>query len=101
MLTDMQGTFEIAEGAASNDPDIGVRAVAALPALTERLEILHGDDARALRWSWQWMPVCGTASGWSSAPRRRVWLRRSATATDNRRAEAGHPARRASQGLPR
>ena len=30
MLTDMQSTLEIAEGAASNDPDIGLRAVAAL-----------------------------------------------------------------------
>ena len=53
MLTDMQSTLEIAEGAASNDPDIGLRAVAALRALTERLEILQVDNARELGWSWQ------------------------------------------------
>ena len=53
MLTDMQGTLEIAEGAANNDPAIGLQAVAALRALTERLEILQVDDARELGWSWQ------------------------------------------------
>ena len=53
MLTDMQGTLEIAEGAASNNPDIGLRAVAALRALTERLEILQVDNARKLGWSGQ------------------------------------------------
>ena len=53
MLTDMQSTLEVAEGAASNDPDIGLRAVAALRALTERLEILQVDNARELGWSWQ------------------------------------------------
>jgi len=53
MLTDMQSTLEIAEGAASNDPDIGLRAVAALRVLTERLEILQVDSARELGWSWQ------------------------------------------------
>src|SRR5207253_11265586 len=40
-LTGMQSTLEIAEGAASNDPDVGLRAVAALRQLTERLEILQ------------------------------------------------------------
>ncbi len=49
----MQSTLEIAEGAASNDPDVGLRAVAALRALTERLEILQVDNARQLGWSWQ------------------------------------------------
>jgi transcriptional regulator of acetoin/glycerol metabolism len=53
MLTDMQSTLEIAEGAASNDPDIGLRAAAALRALTERPEILQADNARKLGWSWQ------------------------------------------------
>ena len=53
MLTDMQSTLEIAEGAANNYPDIGLRAVAALRALTERLEILQVDNARKLGWSWQ------------------------------------------------
>ena len=49
----MQSTLEIAEGAASNDPDVGLRAVAALRALTERLEILQVENARQLGWSWQ------------------------------------------------
>jgi DNA-binding NarL/FixJ family response regulator len=53
MLTYMESTLEIAEGAASNDPDTGLRAVAALRALTERLEILQVDNARTLGWSWQ------------------------------------------------
>ncbi len=53
MLTAMETTLEIAEGAASNDPETGLRAVAALRALTERLEILQVDNARALGWSWQ------------------------------------------------
>ncbi len=53
MLTDMQSTAEIAEGAASNDPEIGLRAVAALRVLTERLEILQVGNARDLGWSWQ------------------------------------------------
>ena len=53
MLTVMETTLEIAEGAASNDPDVGLRAVAALRALTERLEILQVENARELGWSWQ------------------------------------------------
>jgi hypothetical protein len=53
MLTDMQNTLEIAEGAASNDPDVGLRAVAALRELSERLELLQVDNARKLGWSWQ------------------------------------------------
>jgi hypothetical protein len=53
MLTDMEPVLEIAEGAASTDPEAGLRAVAALRQLTERLEILQVDNARALGWSWQ------------------------------------------------
>ena len=49
----MKSTLEIAEGAASNDPDVGLRAVAALRVLTERLEILKVKNARKLGWSWQ------------------------------------------------
>ena len=49
----MEITLEIAEGAASNDPDVGLRAVAALRALTERLEIIQVQNARQLGWSWQ------------------------------------------------
>lgn len=53
MLTDMESTLELAEGAASGDPDIGLRAVAALRVLTERLEDLQVERARKLGWSWQ------------------------------------------------
>jgi IS30 family transposase len=49
----MKMTAEIAEGAASKDPDVGLRAVAALRALTEQLEVLQVDNARDLGWSWQ------------------------------------------------
>jgi DNA-directed RNA polymerase specialized sigma24 family protein len=53
MLTAMEPVLEIAEGAASTDPDTGLRAVAALRALAERLEILQVQNARELGWSWQ------------------------------------------------
>jgi hypothetical protein len=53
MLTLMDQVLDLAEGAASNDPDVGLRAVAALRTLTERLEILQVDNARELGWSWQ------------------------------------------------
>jgi DNA-binding NarL/FixJ family response regulator len=53
MLTVMESALDIAEGAASADPDVGLRAVTALRTLTERLEILQVDNARALGWSWQ------------------------------------------------
>ena len=49
----METTLQIAEGAASNDPDVGLRAVAALRALAERLELLQVQNARELGWSWQ------------------------------------------------
>jgi DNA-directed RNA polymerase specialized sigma24 family protein len=48
MLTRMEPVvLEIAEGAASSDPDTGLRAVAAL------LEVLQVQTARELGWSWQ------------------------------------------------
>ena len=53
MLTGMEATVEVAGNATSNDPDVGLRAVAALRVLTEQLEILQVDNARALGWSWQ------------------------------------------------
>jgi DNA-binding NarL/FixJ family response regulator len=53
MLTPMESQLDIAEAAASSDPDRGLRAVAALRVLTERLEILQVDNARRLGWSWQ------------------------------------------------
>jgi hypothetical protein len=49
----VESVRNIAEDAASTDPDAGLRAVAALRALTERLEILQVDNARRLGWSWQ------------------------------------------------
>jgi CRP-like cAMP-binding protein len=53
MLTAVKETLKLAEGAASNDPGVGLRAVAALRVLTERLEMLQVENARALGWSWQ------------------------------------------------
>ena len=53
MLTAMEATLELAGNAASNDPDVGLRAVAALRSLTEQLEILQVDSARAQGWSWR------------------------------------------------
>jgi IS30 family transposase len=49
----MEPVPSIAEDAASTDPDVGLRAVAALRVLTERLEILQVSNARNLGWSWQ------------------------------------------------
>ncbi len=54
----MQSTTELTEGASSHDPEVGLRAVAALRALTEQLEILQVDNARALGWSWQEVATC-------------------------------------------
>ena len=53
MLTDMNSTLALAEGATSEDPDVGLRAVAALRALAEQLELLQVERARTLGWSWQ------------------------------------------------
>jgi hypothetical protein len=58
MLTAVQtdadeSTRALAESAASSDPRVGLRAVAALRRLVERLEALQVDNARALGWSWQ------------------------------------------------
>jgi DNA-binding NarL/FixJ family response regulator len=53
MLTHMESALEIAQSAASTDPDVGLRAVASLRALTERLEIVQVENARKLGWSWQ------------------------------------------------
>jgi DNA-binding NarL/FixJ family response regulator len=49
----VEPALEIVQSAASADPDVGLRAVASLRALTERLEIVHVDNARKLGWSWQ------------------------------------------------
>jgi IS30 family transposase len=39
--------------ASADDPAQGLRAIAALRRLLERLEALHIDRARAAGWSWQ------------------------------------------------
>jgi predicted transcriptional regulator len=49
----MDTRMEIAESAASTDPEVGLRAVAALRVLTEELETLQVDRARRAGWSWQ------------------------------------------------
>jgi IS30 family transposase len=49
----MEPALEIAQSAASTDPDVGLRAVASLRALTERLEIVQVENARKRGWSWQ------------------------------------------------
>ncbi|HEX4723711.1 MAG TPA: helix-turn-helix domain-containing protein [Pseudonocardiaceae bacterium] len=48
----MEVTAQLTESAASNDPDIGLRAVAALRTLTDQLEVLQVTNARQLGWSW-------------------------------------------------
>jgi DNA-binding NarL/FixJ family response regulator len=53
MLTFVESAVEAAQSAASADPDVGLRAVASLRALTERLEIVQVENARKLGWSWQ------------------------------------------------
>ena len=53
MLTRMEPALAIAQSADSTDPDVGLRAVASLRALTERLEIVQVENARKLEWSWQ------------------------------------------------
>jgi hypothetical protein len=46
-------TSELAESVESRDPAVGLRAVAALRELLERLEVLHVENAREQGWSWQ------------------------------------------------
>ena len=49
----MEPTLDLVTGAASDAPDVGLRAVAALRLLAERLELLQVENARTLGWSWQ------------------------------------------------
>jgi hypothetical protein len=55
MLTNMSASdaMRLAESVDSDDPAVGLRAVAALRELAERLEALHVGHARRLGWSWQ------------------------------------------------
>ena len=48
----MEPALEIARSAAGTGPDAGLRAVASLRALTERLETVQVENARKLGWSW-------------------------------------------------
>jgi hypothetical protein len=43
---------DLAASAASDDPGVGLRAVASLRRLAEQLESLQVDRARELGWSW-------------------------------------------------
>ena len=43
----------LATATSSRDPELGLRAVAALRGLVEVLEALQVDNARAKGWSWQ------------------------------------------------
>jgi hypothetical protein len=43
----------LAAATSSQDPEVGLRAVAALRGLLEVLEALQVDNARAKGWSWQ------------------------------------------------
>ena len=49
----MSEATELADAAGSSDPVIGLRAVAALRRLLERLEALQVQNARDHDWSWQ------------------------------------------------
>jgi hypothetical protein len=49
----MTDATELAKGVDSKDPAVGLRAVAALRQLLERLEALQVENARASNWSWQ------------------------------------------------
>ncbi len=53
MLTHMREAVRTAEEATSPDPRVGLRAVAALRLLVDRLEALQVDNARRLGWSWE------------------------------------------------
>ena len=55
MLTTMsaQDAMKLAESVDSTDPAVGLKAVASLRTLVERLEALHVAQAREQGWSWQ------------------------------------------------
>jgi 16S rRNA G527 N7-methylase RsmG len=52
-MTNMDSAVALASDATDADPTVGLRAVAALRKLLDRLEALQVDNARALGWSWQ------------------------------------------------
>ena len=54
----MSEGVQLAEQAGSEDPAVGLRAVAALRELTDRLEVLQVTAARDRGWSWQDIADC-------------------------------------------
>lgn len=50
---DADDALHAARAAADRDPQVGLRAVAALRRLVERLEALQVDSARRHNWSWE------------------------------------------------
>jgi len=52
-MSDTNGATTLATAAGGKDPAIGLRAVAALRKLLERLESVQVRNARLLGWSWQ------------------------------------------------
>ncbi|ARZ67015.1 MULTISPECIES: hypothetical protein [Streptomyces] len=51
--TDANDAVATTEAAMNSDPRVGLRAVAALRRLVERLEVLQVDSARRQGWSWE------------------------------------------------
>jgi hypothetical protein len=49
---------QLAAQAGSKDPAVGLRAIAALRELADRLEVLQVAHARKLGWSWQQIAEC-------------------------------------------
>lgn len=49
----MEDDTGLTSAASAADPDVGLRAVAALRKLVERLEAVQVRNARARGWSWQ------------------------------------------------
>ena len=54
----MSDGVQLAKQASSNDPAVGLRAVAALRELADRLEVLQVANARDQGWSWQEIAAC-------------------------------------------
>lgn len=52
-MTETSNAADLAGALDSTDPRVGLRAVASLRVLLERLEALHVAAARAQGWSWQ------------------------------------------------
>jgi hypothetical protein len=54
----MSSGVQLAEQAGSKDPGVGLRAVAGLRELADRLEVLQVANAREQGWSWQEIADC-------------------------------------------